>query len=245
MYYSKSSHIGSCFSCIEILYSLYFRFLSVFPDNPKNEQRDIFILSKAHASAALYAILAKKGFFSKSYLDFYYTDDGKLPGHLDKGTVPGIEVSAGSLGHGLSIGAGMAFGYKNQKKTNRIVVLVGDGECNEGSIWEAIMFASACALDNLTLIVDHNNLQGFGSNVLKLNNLSERLKSFGWESYDSDGHDIEGLIKILNYPQRLPKAIVAHTIKGKGISFMENKLEWHYKSPNDEQFKQALFELKD
>ena len=227
MHYSKSSHIGSCLSMVDILYVLYFRYLAIDPSSPRMPERDRFVLSKAHGSAALYAVLAKRGFFPEKLLDAYCIDGGRLPGHLDMNAVPGIEASAGSLGHGLPIAVGMALAAKMRGERHRIVCLLGDGECNEGSVWEAVMFATANALSNLTLIVDHNMLQGLGRNVLKQDELSERLRVFGCEAYDIDGHQLDEIFSVLNVPQNTVKAVVAHTVKGKGVSFMEDRLEWH------------------
>jgi transketolase len=245
MYYSKSSHIGACFSVVEILYTLYFDILNIDPNNPQKPDRDIFILSKAHASAALYATLAHRGFFPIEWLDHYYIDDGILPGHLDMNAAPGVECSAGSLGHGLSIGLGMAIARAIRKEPGQIYVLLGDGECNEGSVWEAIMLASTLKIKNLTVIVDYNHLQGMGREVINQTNLSERFKAFGWNSIDVDGNDLASLKQaLLGAEQASPFAIIAHTIKGKGVSFMEDRLEWHYKSPNEEEFAAALAELE-
>jgi transketolase len=244
-HYSKSSHVGSCLSIVEILYTLYFRILRVDPCNPGLNERDIFILSKGHGSAALYATLAERGFFPLEYLDRYYVDGGLLPGHLDREAVPGIEVSSGSLGHGLSIGIGMAIANRTVHNPGRVFVLLGDGECNEGSVWEAVMLAATLKLDNLTAIVDFNKLQSFGrcNEVIDQNNLAARWSAFGWDAHDVDGHNVAVLERLLSAPQHGPKAIIAHTVKGKSVSFMEDRLEWHYKSPNDEQYDQALKEL--
>ncbi|UOF91387.1 transketolase [Fodinisporobacter ferrooxydans] len=246
MHYSKSSHIGACFSIVEILYVLYFKILNIDPATPFMTERDKFILSKGHASAALYATLAERGFFSKELLNKYYINSGVLPGHLDKSSIPGIEVSTGSLGHGLPIGLGMAIANRLNSNKGNIFVLLGDGECNEGSVWEAIMLAAHLKLNNLTAIVDYNGLQGFGEtkDVLNQENLLERWRIFGWESFFVDGHNIDDLTTILKLQVQKPKVVIAKTIKGKGISFMENKLEWHYKSPNDLQFQLALKELE-
>ncbi len=246
MHYSKSSHIGSCLSIVDILYTLYFKVLQIDPKDAKKKDRDKFILSKAHASAALYSTLAERGFFSKDYLERYYIDAGILPGHLDMEAVPGVESSGGSLGHGLPIGLGMAIANMKDKNPGKVFVLLGDGECNEGSVWEAIMLASTLKIPNLTAIVDFNKLQGFGftRDIIDQTNLAERFKAFGWDVFETDGHNPEALEKAFKKPQNGPKAVIASTIKGKGISFMENKLEWHYKSPNDEQFAQALKELE-
>lgn len=245
VYNSKSSHIGSCFSIVEILYVLYFKILKVYPSQPNHPERDKFILSKGHGSAALYAVLAEKGFFPKQNLKGFFINNGLLPGHLDMTVVPGIEVSAGSLGHGLSIGAGMAIANRQKNLPGKIYVVLGDGECNEGSVWEAIMLSSTLKLKNLTAIVDFNKLQGYGrtNEIINQENMPERWKAFGWETYEADGHDINELEEIMALPQVGPKVIIAHTTKGKGVSFMENRLEWHYKSPNDEQYEKAMQEL--
>lgn len=245
MHYSKSSHIGACFSVVEILHTLYFDILNIDPNNPQKPDRDIFILSKAHASAALYATLAHRGFFPMEWLDRYYIDDGILPGHLDMNAAPGIECSAGSLGHGFSIGLGMAIARTIRKEPGHVFILLGDGECNEGSVWEAAMLAGTLKLKNLTIIIDYNHLQGMGREVINQTNLAERFKVFGWNAVDVDGHDLQSLKQLLSVgEQEAPFAIVAHTIKGKGVSFMEDRLEWHYKSPNDKEFAAALAELE-
>ena len=243
-HYSRSSHIGSCLSAVEILYTLFFEAMKTDPARPDEKSFDRFILSKGHASAALYATMAERGYFSKDYLDQFYIDNGLLPGHVDMTAAPGLVASAGSLGHGLSIGVGMAIADKRVNNDRKVYVLVGDGECNEGSIWEAVMLAAQLKLNNLCLIVDFNSLQGFGctEQVICQNNLAERLSAFGWDVYDVDGHDVDALMNRLVIDSVKPKAIIAHTIKGKGVSFMENKLEWHYKSPDDKQYEQALQE---
>jgi transketolase len=244
-HYSKSSHVGTCLSMVDILYVLYYKIMHLDPSNPTMAGRDKFILSKGHGGAALYATLAERGYFPKSYLDRYYVDGGLLPGHLDMEAVPGVEVSAGSLGHGLSIGIGMAIANQLDEDKGHIYVLVGDGECNEGSIWEAVMLASTLKLQNLTVIIDYNQLQSFGrtNEVINQENMSERWSSFGWDAIDVDGHHLQAIEDAFKLPHVGPRAIIAHTVKGKGVSYMENKLEWHYKSPNDEQLALALQEL--
>jgi len=243
---SKSSHIGSCLSIVELLWTLYFRVLLIDAHNPAYSHRDKFILSKGHASVALYATLAERGFFDKKILDKFYIDDGVLPGHLDMEVVPGVEASTGSLGHGLSIGAGMAIANRLNGNPGRVFVLLGDGECNEGSVWEAVMLCSHLKLDSITAIIDFNKLQGFGrtNDIINQSNLAERWKAFGWETYETDGHNTNSLEKIFRANQKGPKAVIAHTVKGKGVSFMEDRLEWHYKSPNVEELQQALKELE-
>lgn len=241
--YSKSSHIGAALSIVEILVILYFRILKI---NPSKEDLkcDKFILSKAHSSAALYSVLAEKNFFPKSYLDKYYVNDGILPGHLDRFSVPGIEFSAGSLGHGFSAAVGMAIGLKSDPSRN-VYTIIGDGECNEGSIWEGAMLASHLLLNNLTAILDYNKIQSFGrtNDVINQEPIGKRWESFGWEAIEVNGHDFKELLNAFKIKTTKPKIIIAHTVKGKGISFMEDKLEWHYKSPNQEQYEIALKEL--
>jgi transketolase len=247
MHKSYSSHIGGCYSVTEILVTLYFEILNIDPKNPRKDDRDILLLSKAHSSPALYAILSQKGFFPKENLDTYYQDGGKLPGHLDKEAVPGIEFSFGSLGHGLSVGVGMALANKRMNNPGRVFVILSDGECNEGSVWEAAMFAPHHKLSNLTAVIDYNKIQSFGATneVINQEPIFDKWKSFGWKVLEIDGHDHDALFDAFNSPHEdLPKLIIANTVKGKGVSFMENSLDWHYKSPNDEQLKRALKELE-
>ena len=244
--YSKSSHIGSALSTVEILVALYYRILNIDPKNPTKPDRDRFILSKAHGSIALYAILAERGFFDLHYLDNFYIDGGILPGHLDKLSAPGIEYSTGSLGHGFSVAIGMAISNRQTGNKGKIFVLIGDGECNEGSIWEGAMLASHLKLTNLTAIIDYNKIQSFGrtNEVINQEPIIEKWRSFGWDVFEVNGHDFENLIKVFELPQKGPKMIIAHTVKGKGVSFMEDRLEWHYRSPTKEQYEQALIELE-
>ena len=246
---SQTSHIGSCLSCVDILTVLYFKILKVYPNNPRAEERNRFILSKGHATAALYATLAERGFFSKELLKSFCADGSKLPGHVTKGSIPGVEVSAGSLGHGLAIGAGMAIAGKLNNRKHRVFVLMSDGECDEGSVWETAMFSSHHRLDNLIGIIDYNKLQALGgtNEVLNLEPLKEKWNSFGWSVREINGHNFSEIEKTLiqvPFQKNKPSIIIAHTIKGKGISFMENKLEWHYKSPNRQEYNLAISELK-
>jgi len=246
MHKSYSSHIGGCYSVTEILVTLYFDILNIDPKNPRKDDRDILLLSKAHSSPALYAILSKKGFFQKENIDTYYQDGGKLPGHLDKEAVPGVEFSFGSLGHGLSVGVGMALANKRMNNPGRVFVILGDGECNEGSVWEAAMFAPHHNLSNLTVVIDYNKIQSFGATneVINQEPIFDKWKSFGWKVLEINGHDHDELLDAFNSShENLPKLIIANTVKGKGVSFMENSLDWHYKSPDDEQLKLALKEL--
>jgi transketolase len=241
---AQSSHIGSSFSIVEILTVLYKVILNVNPNQLDNPNRDKFLLSKAHASTSLYSVLAELSFFPLSHLEKYYINNGILPGHLDRETI-GIEYSFGSLGHGLSVGLGMAISNSQTKNPGKIYVLMGDGECNEGSVWEAIMLASHLKLSNITAIVDYNKIQSFGNTneVINQESMNERWRSFGWEVIEIDGHSFEELIEAFQIDATKPKVIIAHTIKGKGVSFMENSLDWHYKSPNEEQYKVALKEI--
>ncbi len=242
---AKVSHIGSAFSIVDILYLLYFKIMKVDPANPQMPERDKFILSKAHASAALYATLAHRGFFPMSFLDEYCSNGGKLPAHLDMEVVPGLEISAGSLGHGFPIGLGMALANKRKGIKGKVYSIISDGECNEGSIWEAAMLAPSQNLTNLVAIIDYNKIQSFGATneIINQVNLKERWQAFGWQAIEIDGHHLGDIESALRLETTKPKAIIAHTTKGKGVSFMEDKLAWHYKSPNDEELKQALEEL--
>ena len=242
---SFASHTGTALSTVDILTVLYFKIMNIDPNNQNLKNRDKFILSKGHGSSALYATLAMKGFFDKTLLKGFYVDGGQLPGHLDKEAVPGIEVSSGSLGHGSSIGLGMAIANKVDKLNNNVYVMCGDGELNEGSVWEAIMYAPHKKLNNLTMIVDYNKLQGYGktNEVINLEPLKDKLEAFNWHVIEINGHDYTEIEQALAINTIKPKAIIAHTIKGKGVSYMENQFIWHYKSPNEEQLVQALKEL--
>lgn len=247
-YTSGSSHIGSALSIVEILITLYFKTLRIKPDNLYWCDRDRFILGKGHASVALYAVLSERGFFNRELLDGFYTDNGTLPGHLVMDVAKGIEVSSGSLGHGLPIGVGMAIVGKHDKKDYRVFVLISDGECDEGSVWESAMLAGQLKLDNLVVIIDYNKLQSFGrvKDIIDLEPLADKWRAFGWSVIEVNGHNIQELTKVFNIiPLRnnKPSVIIAHTVKGKGVSFMEDKLEWHYKSPNKDQYESAIKEI--
>jgi transketolase len=239
---AKSSHIGSCLSIADILAVLYEEVMTIRPELPNWESRDRFILSKGHACAALYAVLAECGFFPKEQLDSFYQNGSLLLGHTNH-YVPGVEVSTGSLGHALSIGCGMALATKQ-----KVYVLLGDGDCDEGSTWEAAMFASQHKLANLIAIVDYNKMQALGNiaSILDLNPLTKKWQAFGWTTREIDGHNPEqieeAIQRISIYEQ--PICVIAHTTKGKGVSFMENKIEWHYKFPNKEELERALLELQ-
>ncbi len=235
-----SSHIGSNLSIADILAVLYDGVLNVKPDQPDWECRDRFILSKGHACAAVYAVLAECGFFPMERLNTFYQNDSLLSGHINH-FLPGVEASTGSLGHGLSIGCGMAFSL-----LHKVYVLMSDGDCDEGATWEAAMFAGHHKLGNLVAIIDYNRMQALGDAglILDLTPLSDKWLAFNWAVQEVDGHDHEQIKSALhNLTLGKPNCIVAHTIKGKGVSFMENKVEWHYKHPNDEELQLALSEL--
>jgi transketolase len=243
---SRGAHIGSSLSVADIIAVLYNEIMTIFPNEPKNDLRDRFILSKGHAGAAVYAVLAEKGFFGIDVLNTYNADGSLLSGHVSHINVPGVEFSTGSLGHGISIACGMALAAKRDGKNHRVFVLVGDGECNEGSVWEAALFANHFNLSNLTLIVDHNKLQSLDTceNTLELLNLANKWQTFGWRVVETDGHDHVSLINTLNKPgNQKPLCVIAHTIKGKGISFMENQVLWHYRDPQGDDYINAVNEL--
>jgi transketolase len=233
----------------DLLAVLYSKILHIDPTSPDWPNRDRFILSKGHGAAIVYAVLAERGFFPLEYLDTYCQDGSKLAGHITSHAVPGVEVSTGSLGHGLPIGCGLALAGKRDSRPYRVFVMLSDGELDEGSNWEAILFAPQHQLDNLIVIVDYNKIQSFGSvkDVLELEPLADKWRAFRWAVRETDGHDYEQIEDVLTdvpFEPGKPSVIIAHTVKGKGVSFMENRLAWHYKSPNDEQLAQALAELR-
>ena len=245
---TKGPHVGSSFSCVEILVSLYFKFLNVSSKNPLDPRRDRFIFSKGHASPALYAVLYEGGFLTQDDLERFAVNGGVFQQHPDKDLSKGIEVSSGSLGHGLSVGAGMALASKRDGENHRVCVVISDGELNEGSIWEAVLFSAQHKLNNLLLVVDYNKMQalGFTKDTLELDPLAAKFEAFGWGCREVDGHNFSSIIKILDkfpFEKNKPSVIIAHTTKGKGVSFMENSLYWHYTCPNDEECRLALDEL--
>jgi transketolase len=242
------SHIGAIYSCTDILAVLYGRILTLDPADPKSPDRDRFILSKGHACAGAYAALAERGFFPVERLDQHYQDGSDLSGHISH-KVPGVEVSTGALGHGLSIACGMAYAARAARAKHRVVALLGDGECDEGSVWEAALFAGHHGLDNLTVIVDYNRLQGIGrvGDVLELSPFPDKWSSFRWEVREADGHDHVELLRELSalpFASGRPSCLIAHTVKGKGVSFMENTVLWHYRIPRGAEFEAALAELE-
>jgi transketolase len=245
---AKASHVGSCFSMTDILAVLYGSVLRVRPNEPDWPGRDRLLVSKGHAAAAVYATLAEVGFFPVDWLATYCKDGTRLAGHVSHHGVPGVEVSSGSLGHGLSFGCGMALAGKRDAADYRVFVVLSDGECDEGSIWEAALFAPHHHLDNLVAVVDYNKIQSFGAvkEVLDLEPFADKWRAFGWATVEVDGHDHTALLSALRsipYTASKPTAVIAHTIKGKGVRFMENRLAWHYQSPDDQQLQTALEEV--
>lgn len=243
-----SGHLGGAFSAIEILTYLYFYKMNIDVLNPWKEDRDIFILSKGHASIGYYAALAERGFFPKEELKTYRKINSRLQGHSHIDSAPGIECSTGSLGQGLSFGIGLALGLKKKGINSKVYVMLGDGELQEGQVWEALMLQSKLKLDNLIAIIDFNGIQldDYVENILPMNNLSERVKSFGFNTIDIDGNDFKDIHKAFScLKQGEANLIVAHTVKGKGISFMENSVAWHSKKADGEEYKKAMEELEE
>lgn len=246
---ARRGHIGPSLSLVEILRVLYDSFLTYDPENPEWEERDRCILSKGHGCLALYAILADKGFFPKSELKTFCHHSSILGGHPEKGKIPGIEASTGALGHGLSIGVGMALAARIKNRPFRTVVITGDGELNEGAIWEAALACSKHNLSNLTVFVDYNKLQCYGPTevVMNLEPLIQKWQSFGFETAEVDGHDVRALQNIMDslpLNKERPSAIICHTIKGKGFLFAENNPTWHYKHViTDEDIEKMKFSL--
>ncbi len=249
VYNANSGHPGGSLSCADILAVLYFNQMNIDSENPNAKGRDRFVLSKGHCAPALYATLARKGYFDKELLKGFRKVESNLQGHPDMKKVPGVDMSTGSLGQGLSAAVGMAIGSKMEHEGYRIYCLLGDGELEEGQVWEAAMSASKNKLDNLCAIVDYNTLQIDGNveEVAGLIDIKEKFESFGFNVIEVNGHDIEALIHAFNsakHQKDMPSVIIARTIKGKGVSFMEGKAEWHGKAPNQEQYEEAINELK-
>jgi len=248
VYQAKASHIGGALSMADVLAVLYSEVLKYDSSNDKWCNRDRFILSKGHSCVALYATLAHSGYFKIDELDTYGTDGSKFLSHTSH-YVSGVELSAGSLGHGLPVACGLALAAKRKNETWRTYVLVGDGEMDEGSNWEALLFAAQFKLDNLCLIIDYNKIQslGFTNEVMNLEPLKSKLEAFNWNVIATNGHIHSELLSAFTRASQIkdkPTVIIANTIKGKGVSFMENKLLWHYKSPDEEQYKKALEEIE-
>lgn len=246
--YGKSSHVGSCLSIADITAVLYSDVLNVNPAFPEHPDRDIFILSKGHAGAAVYATLAGTGFIAPESLEDHYRNGSMMSGHVSHKGINGVEVSTGSLGQGLSIAAGVALASKLDRHQRRVCVLMSDGECDEGSVWEAAMFSAHFRLANLTAIIDYNKLQSLCSTeeTMALEPFEDKWRAFGWEVRRCDGHDHEALRNtLLSAPASdRPVVVICDTVKGKGVSFMENAVLWHYRSPNDEERTVALEEIE-
>ena len=246
---AASGHIGGSLSSMDILTTLYFHVMRVNPANPRDPERDRFVLSKGHCTPALYPMLALRGFFPVAELSAFRRIDGHMSGHAEMHDVKGVDMSTGSLGQGISVAVGMALGAKHMGKDTRVYTILGDGECQEGQVWEAFMAASHYKLDNLTVVIDNNGLQIDGPNdeVMSLGDMAAKLRAFGFHLVElSDGNDLEQVLAALNEATEpgKPKAILAHTVKGKGVSFMENQAGWHGKAPSEEQRQQALKELE-
>ncbi len=245
---AHAPHLGSCLSCVDILVAAYFGILNVDPARPKDPDRDRFILSKGHGAPALFMTLTMRGFITPEEMATFGQNGALLGEHPGVGCAPGVEAATGSLGHGFPMGVGMALAAKIRKQKYRVFSLLSDGECNEGSTWEAAMTAPAKNLDNMMVIVDFNKWQATGRSeeIMALNPLMDKWRSFGWNAYETDGHDIAGLRSLMGTlpdGSGKPVAIVAHTVKGKGISFMQDDNNWHYRIPKAEEVEAARVEL--
>ena len=246
---AQSSHIGSNFSMIELLAVLYSNVLRYRATEPKWADRDRLIISKGHACASVYAVLAEFGFFPEFWLDDFYQDGSRLAGHVTSFGVPGIELSTGSLGHGLPVACGFALAAKWDERPHRVFAILSDGECDEGSNWEAFLFAPHHKLDNLVAIIDYNKIQSltYCRETLNLEPLTDKFRAFGWAVREVDGHDPAALIDVLSglpFEAGKPSCLIAHTVKGKGVSFMEDDILWHYRCPDPQEMERAVNELK-
>ncbi len=245
---ARSAHVGTSLSMIELLVVLYTKYLRIDPKDLEHPDRDRFILSKGHGCAALYAMLAERGFFPEDWLDTFYQNGSELAGHSTH-NVPGVEISTGSLGHGLPMAVGMALVGHRDRRPFHVYCMLSDGECDEGSNWEAALFAGHHKLKNLTVIIDNNKIQGIGHtrDVMNLEPLADKWLAFNWDVREIDGHDLQAIDEELaERPAgaERPRCIVANTVKGKGVSFMENTVLWHYRAANDEELNAALAELE-
>ncbi len=245
---AETPHLGSSLSCVDMLVAIYWGFLRIDPTQPLAASRDRFILSKGHAATALYAVLAERGFFDPALLDTYNEDGAALPEHPGLQCVPGVEAATGSLGHGLPLALGMALAARIRGLDYRCIVLMSDGECEEGSVWEAALFAPAQRLDSVVALIDYNKWQATGRSdeIMALAPLAEKWRAFGWDACEVDGHDIDALLSALRQPADgtgRPRVIIAHTVKGKGVSFMEDDNNWHYRIPTADEVRKARKEL--
>jgi len=237
-----ASHVASALSVIDILATIYSGALNIRTENKEESDRDIVILSKGHAASALYAALALKDFFPREWLELYCQNNAPLGGHVTSSGVPGVELSTGSLGHGLPYGLGVALARKLNSEGGKVCVVMSDGECDEGTTWESALLANHHNLDNLLVVIDRNRIQSltYTEETLKLEPFLDKWKAFGWESYSVDGHNVQELFEVITSKQSGPKCIIAETTKGKGVGFMENSVLWHYKPPNEEELVAAL-----
>lgn len=243
---AKSAHLAGALSCVDLLVALYWRILRIDPSNPIDPSRDRLVFSKGHAVSALYAVLARRGFFSEELLTHYNKPGSKLPEQPCPGLTPGVEWATGSLGHGLGVGLGMARASKIQKNPHATFVIMSDGECQEGSVWEAAMLAPRLDLAPLTVLIDLNGWQATGRSreIMQMEPLAEKWTTFGWDACEIDGHSIPDILAALERPRdHRPRAIIARTIKGKGASFIEDDNNWHYRSPSAEEVEKAASEL--
>jgi transketolase len=245
---AETPHLGSSLSCVDLLGATYWGPLRIDPQRPLDPDRDRFILSKGHAATALYAVLAERGFFDPALLETYDTDGGALPEHPGLQCVPGVEAATGSLGHGLPLALGMALAARIQGRPSRQFVLMSDGECEEGSVWEAAMFAPAQKLDRVVVMIDYNKWQATGRSdeIMALAPLAEKWRAFGWDACEVDGHDLSAVLAAISREPDgtgRPRVIVAHTVKGKGVSFMEDDNNWHYRIPTADEVRRARVEL--
>ena len=242
---AKASHVASALSVVDILAFLYADLANIGPENLLENNRDIVILSKGHAAAALYSVLALQGFFPITWLDEYCKDGAKLGGHVTSKDVPGVELSTGSLGHGLPFGLGIAYSRKISNTKGKVFVILSDGECDEGTTWESALIAAHHGLNNLVVFIDRNRIQSLAGteDTLKLEPLAKKWTAFGWNAFEINGHSFE---EMKNALQDLsgPTCVIANTVKGKGVKFMEDSVTWHYKSPNEEELKTALLEIE-
>ena len=245
---ARASHVGTSLSMADLLAVLYSGSLNVDPADPDRPDRDRFVLSKGHGSAGLYAVLAERGFFPLERLAEFYRDGSPLVGHVSRGGVPGVDASTGSLGHGLALACGMALAGIRDGRRYRVFALLSDGECDEGSTWEAALLARQHRLENLVAIVDYNKIQSLGtvSEVLELETFGQKWEAFGWSVREIDGHDLAAIARTLAalpFVASRPSCLIAHTVKGKGVSFMEDQLLWHYRPPDAAELERALAEL--
>ncbi|MDZ4858510.1 MAG: transketolase [Candidatus Hydrogenedentes bacterium] len=243
---ARAPHVASALSCVDILVALYFKVAQIYPADPQRLDRDRIILSKGHACAALYACLSERGYFSIRNLELFAQEGTAFALHPSRKLDYGIEATTGSLGHGLGIGTGMALASQIDGHESKVFVVLSDGECNEGSVWEAAMWAPSKRLFNLVAVVDYNKLQAIGrcSEVTGIDPLPAKWEAFGWDVVEVDGHDLVALVRSLTTTHSTkPRAVIAHTTKGKGVSFMENDIEWHYRPPSEEDLDRALLEL--